>query len=163
VEETASHIAAEMRKGNKTVVATMGHLAWTIIGKFEDARWAKALDLNDGAPGQVKDYNDTTPDGALVLRLGYSGQHAPETEIFARKHQREMLITASDNPRPEWKVPTNLVTKIEMGWEFGDACVSIPGYPIKVFPPSGVIQIVAYECVNVEVLERLTENTEAKH
>lgn len=162
VEEAASHIAAEMRKGHKTVVATMGHLPWTIIGKFEDARWAHALDLYDGASGQVKEYNDTTPDGALVLRLGYSGQHAPETEIFAQKHQREMLITASDNPRPEWKVPANLVTRIEMGWEFGDACVSIKGYPIKILPPSGVMQIVAYECVNVEVLQRLTEGTDAK-
>ena len=44
-----------------------------------------------------------------------------------------------------------------MGWEFGDACVTIKGYPIKLFPPSGVMQLVAYEAVNVEVLARLVE------
>jgi len=42
-----------------------------------------------------------------------------------------------------------------MGYPFGDACVEIKGYPFKVFAPSGVMQLVSYEAINVEVLSRL--------
>jgi hypothetical protein len=156
INETADRIAAELQQGRKTVVATMGHMPWTFVGKYEDSRWANPVELNHGDSSSAGNYLTNTPDRALVLRVGYSGQHRDETALHEKKQNREMLITASDNPRAEWQLPTNLVTKIEMGWDFGDACVQIAGYPIKVFPPSGVMQLVAYECVNVEVLERMT-------
>lgn len=155
VTRTATLIAREVSQGRRLTVVTMGHMPWTFVGKYEDDRWASPLELNHGDPAAVTNYLTHTQQGALILRLGYSGQHQDETAIFEKKHQREMLITAADNPRPEWQLPTNLVSKIEMGWEFGDACVTIPGYPIKVFPPSGIMQLVAYECVNVEVLDRI--------
>ena len=45
-----------------------------------------------------------------------------------------------------------LAASIDMGYAFGDACVAIDGYPLRVLPPSGVMQIAAYEAINVEVL-----------
>jgi hypothetical protein len=89
-----------------------------------------------------------------VLRLGYSGQLQTETEIFTKKQQRVMLVVAEDTPRTDSQVPTNLLTRTEMGWQFGDACVAIPGYPIKILPPSGIMQLVAYECISGEVQKR---------
>lgn len=157
VEKSARLVVKEARAGKKVVVASMGHMPWTFVGKYEDAKWSEPFDLHHTTPDQVKTYLDKSREGALVLRLGYSGQHEKETAIFEKKQQREMLITAVDNPRPEWQIPTNLVSVIDMGWSFGDACVEIKNYPIKILPPSGVMQIVAYECVNVEVLERLGE------
>ncbi len=154
VEKSADLIAKDSAQGKKTVVAMMGHMPWTFVGKYEDSRWADPIELDGGSAAQDKDYAQKTPDGALVLRLGYSGQAKDLTETFEQKHQPELLIVA-ENPRPEFQIPSNTVTRIDMGWEFGDACVSIKGYPIKIFPPSGVMQVVAYECVNVEVLERL--------
>jgi hypothetical protein len=41
-----------------------------------------------------------------------------------------------------------------MGYAFGDACVPIPGYPIRILPTSGAMQVAAYECLNVEVFAR---------
>ncbi|MEI7730620.1 MAG: hypothetical protein WCO56_13680 [Verrucomicrobiota bacterium] len=154
VNQTARLIAEELKQGQPTVVAMLGHMPTYYVGKAEDARWARPIDFYGGIPGREKAYLEKTPDGALVLRLGYSSQLQAETEIFARKRQREMLITAADTPRTDCQMPTKLVTRIEMGWEFGDACVTLPGYPIKILPPSGVMQVVAYECVNVEVLNR---------
>lgn len=154
VEQTAQHIASELEQGKKTVVAMLGHMPRMYVGKAEDAAWASPLDFYGGSASQVKTYSESTSDGALVLRLGYSAQLQTETEIFTKKQQRVMLVVAEDTPRTDSYVPTNLLTCIEMGWEFGDACVAVPGYPIKILPPSGIMQLVVYECISGEVQKR---------
>jgi uncharacterized phosphosugar-binding protein len=105
--------------------------------------------------GRLKQYQELTADEALVLRVGYSGLEPKLAELLRQKRQRVMLIASDHDRRPEYKAPADMLAVIDMGWDFGDACVAIDGYPIKVFPPSGVMQIVAYESVNVEVLRRL--------
>jgi hypothetical protein len=155
VDRSADLIATELRGGGKVVVTAMGHMPWTFVGRYEDAQWAEPHDLHFNTPHQVKDYLSKTPDGALIVRLGYSGMHPEDRAIFEKKKQRVVLITAVDT-HPGWEVPKNMAAVIDMGWSFGDACVSIPNYPIKLFPPSGVMQLVAYECLNVEVLERIS-------
>jgi hypothetical protein len=154
VDRAASLIATELRGGGKLVVTAMGHMPWTFVAKYEDAQWAEPHDLHYNTPHQVEDYLKKTPNGGLILRLGYSGIHPEDAAIFKRKNQRVVLITATDT-HPGWEVPNDMTAVIDMGWAFGDACVAIPNYPIKLFPPSGVMQLVAYECVNVEVLSRL--------
>ena len=44
---------------------------------------------------------------------------------------------------------------IDMQWKYGDAAIPIENYPIKILPASGVMQVVAYEAINTEVLARL--------
>ncbi len=44
--------------------------------------------------------------------------------------------------------------RADLGFTFGDACVSLDGYPIPILPPSGVMQIAAYEAINAEVHAR---------
>ena len=41
-----------------------------------------------------------------------------------------------------------------VGFTFGDACVSLDGCPISILPPSGVMQVAAYESINAEVHAR---------
>jgi len=72
--------------------------------------------------------------------------------MFERKKQRVMLI-AGENPRAEWAVPPTCEPRVDFGAAFGDACVWIVGYPIPILPPSGVMQVAAYETVNAEVHE----------
>jgi hypothetical protein len=156
VNKTVDLLVNELGQGRKTVVAAMGHMPWAYAAKDEAAAWAVApgTGLHYNLEGEVEIYNKQMPDEALVLRLGYSGQAFQDTEIFRKKRQRVMLI-AGPTPRPEFQLPNDLLTYIDMGFEFGDACVSIPNYPIRVLPPSGVMQIVAYETVNTEVLSRI--------
>jgi len=163
VNKTVDLIAAELEQGRKTVVAAMGHMSWAFVAKDEAVAWAVApkTGLHYNLDGEVAIYNKEAPDGALVLRVGYSGHHREDDAILRKKRQRVMLIT-SENPRPEWQLPDDLLTVIDMGWEFGDACVRIPGYPIRCLPPSGVMQLVAYETINVEVLARI-KGTSAVH
>jgi hypothetical protein len=44
-----------------------------------------------------------------------------------------------------------------MGYAHGDACVSIPGYPIPILPPSGVLQVAAYESISTGAVARIDE------
>jgi hypothetical protein len=154
IVRAAGLIVDEFKAGRKTVVATQGHAPWTYVGLYEDARWAQAHDIDAVAPQQVEAYRTKAPEGALVLRLGYSGLNQKDAALFAEKKQRVMLI-AAPSPRPEFQVPADLLLNIDMEWPDGDATVAIEGYPIKVLPPSGIMQVVAYEDVNVEVLARL--------
>jgi len=150
VQKAAEAIAAESAAGRQTIVATSSHAPPTYTGKYEDKVWAKALEIN--SPEQIK----ATPDEALVLRLGYSGIGQKEIEVLAQKKQRVLFIS-SQNPLPGREIPKDLPVFIDMGFPFGDATTSIEGYPIKILPPSGIMQIVAYESVNVEVLARLAK------
>ena len=45
--------------------------------------------------------------------------------------------------------------RLDLGLAFGDACVPIEGYPIALFPPSGIVKAAAYESLNLEVLRLL--------
>ena len=149
----AERIAAELREGRKTVVASLGHMVMNYVGRFDDSLWAVNHEVSPGADSQLKNY-EATPDGALVLRLDANGLHGSIHELFKRKQQRVMLIT-SENPRAEAAIPPGYDLRVDPGIPFGDACVWIEGYPIPILPPSGVMQIAAYEGINVEV--------EAKH
>ncbi len=154
VARSADRIVAELADGRRTVVAQTGHTTYEHVGRYEDAVWATPLVLYE-TPGRIKQYPQLTADGALVLRLGYSGLEPPVAAVLRQKRQRVMLITSTHDTRPEYKAPSDVLALVDMGWDFGDACVQIEGYPIRVFPPSGVMQLVAYESVSVEVLSRL--------
>ncbi|HVF11160.1 MAG TPA: hypothetical protein VNA16_10175 [Abditibacteriaceae bacterium] len=156
VKKTAQLIVAELGQGRKTLVTKQGHTIHEYVGQYEDSVWAVPRVLEAGT-GRLAQHLIATPDKALVLHVGYTGSHPNVAEALRKKQQRVMLITTRDDPRPEMQLPDDLLTVIDMGWAFGDACVEIDGYPIRVFPPSGVMQLVAYEAVNVEVLALLAK------
>jgi len=151
----ADLIAAEARQGRTIKVASAGHMASYYVGRDEDAVWAQNIEAHGSLASQVQTFADRSADEALVLRLGYSGLHEDLSGVFDRKRQRIILVTG-ENPRPEFSaLPARLAVSIDLGYAFGDACVAIEGYPLRVLPSSGVIQTAAYETINVEVLARL--------
>jgi len=154
VTQAVNEIVAENKAGRKVAVASMGHAPWTYVSFYEDAKWGFNADLHDNSEDQIKRFNQNTAEGGLVLRLGYSGMSRKEQDIFAAKKQRVLLISTL-NPNEDAKIPATIPLFIDMAWAYGDTTVSVPGYPIKLFPPSGIMQAVAYESVNVGVLAAL--------
>ena len=153
LQAMAKLIDTELNAGRKTMVASAGHMVMNYVGRFDDALWAENHELHDNVETQMSGFEKTTPEGALVLRLDANGLHRSVHELFQRKHQRILLITA-ENPRPEFAVPSGYDLRVDPGFAFGDACVWLEGYPIPILPPSGVMQIAAYEAINVEVHQR---------
>ena len=157
IEKATDLIIKEAKKGKKIPVASMGHMPWTYVGKYEDSKWAINVDLHTNVKNQVEKYISTTDDGALVVRLGYTGMDTESKDIFKRKRQKVIIISAENDPdnQPGWDIPDDVSVYIDMGYRFGDACVWVEGLPVRILPPSGIMQIVAYECLNVEVLSKL--------
>ncbi|MAE60028.1 MAG: hypothetical protein CMJ49_01595 [Planctomycetaceae bacterium] len=168
IRTAADLVAAEKRAGRKTVCAAMGHAPWTYVAQYEDQAWVEVSHFHSNISSQVDSHVRGTADGALVLHLGYFGTDSKAIEVFESKQQRVMYISA-DTPRDgevgqftgfvNKSVPDDAPAYINMGMRYGDACVELEGYPHRILPPSGIMQLVAYECVNVEVLSRLLVET----
>jgi len=157
-------ILAERREGRKTFCASMGHAPWTFVCADEGKAWGTNVDIHSNLPRQVASYMRDSPDGALVLHVGYYGTDAKALEIFSSKQQRVMYISANTERAGETSLMTGFVIRavpedapvyINMGIAFGDASIELEGYPHRILPSSGVMQLVAYQCVNVEVLNRM--------
>ena len=151
IRSFAADIAAELRAGRKTTVASSGHMAMSWIARWDDKAWAVNHEVHDNVESQMQSFIKDTPDGGLILRLDAYGLHRSVDELFQRKKQRVLLIT-SENPRPEFAVPASYARKVDMGYAHGDACVWLDGYPIPILPPSGVMMVAAYESLSAEVL-----------
>ena len=143
-------IAAERDAGRPTIVAWQGHMPMAYVGKGRDAAWAKAVELHPFIPAQGKQYRQSTPDGALVLSLGYHGLDPVALAVWREKKQR-VIHLCGDHPSTAWRPGAGLALHVDLGFAFGDACVSIEGYPIRVFAPSGILQKVAYDAIDAEV------------
>lgn len=158
--QAADLIAAEERAGRKTVVAWAGHMPGSYIGQREDAGWAQPIELHPFLENQRKAFLAHTAEGALVLRLGYHGEDPECPPLFKEKKAR-VIYLCGEHPDAAWRPASDNVLNIPLGWEFGDACVALEGYPIRLFPPSGIIQAVAYEAIDIEV--RSKQNQENIH
>jgi len=152
--KAAELVAAELAAKKLVYVLTSGHMPWVYVGRFEDKAWATPIDFHASVESQVKDVEAKVPEGALAVRLGYFGEADNGRELLAKKKLRLVMISAK-NPYPEMALPAGSLVDIDLDMAFGDACVTLEQYPLKILPPSGIMQIVAYEAVNAEVLSRL--------
>jgi hypothetical protein len=152
LQEMASKIDAELREGRSTITASSGHMGMNYVGRYDDALWSKNHEVHGLSEAQVKKY-ETTPEAALVLRLGTNGLEENVAAIFERRRQRVMLLT-TENPNPEAAFPTLWRAGVDYGGAFPDACIWLEGYPIPILPTTGVMQVAAYESINVEVHAR---------
>lgn len=150
LKEAARLIAAESAAGRRTFVAWQGHMPGAYLGEGRDAAWAEPCALHPFVAGQVKRFRQAAPDGALVLSLGYHGLDPIALDLWRQKKQR-VIHLAGDGPDARWRPGPGLVLNIDLGFAFGDACVCVAGYPIRLFPPSGILQKVAYDAIGDEV------------
>jgi hypothetical protein len=138
-------VAREVAAGHKVIIAWQGHLPPRYIGQFGDS-WAVAAECHAFLPSQVEHYAKTTPDGALVISLGTAGLPPTAVTLWNAKHQR-VIHLCGDHPDAAWRHYNALAGHVDLHFAFGDACVALPGYPIRLFAPSGVLQLAAYDAI----------------
>ena len=94
-------------------------------------------------------YQDLHPS---VLR--YLRAHDPaEAEMMRAKHQR-IIHCAGDHPTPTFREAAeadDVAVHVDLGFSFGDACTPIDGYPMRVFPPSAVMQLTTVGAIDAGV------------
>ena len=150
----AQSIAKESKAGRRTVVASSGHMVMHYVGKYSDSAWADNIEVHENVESQLNNFKTKSPQNGLVLRLGYFGLSPKVDDLFKAKKSR-VLLMAAENPRSEFASHLNYPDRLDLGLAFGDACVPIEGYPIPLFPPSGIVKAAAYESLNLEVLDLL--------
>ncbi len=150
----AESIARESKAGRRTVVASSGHMVMHYVGKYSDSAWADNIEVHENVEPQLNNFKKKAPPGGLVLRLGYFGLSPKVDDLFKAKKSR-VLLMAAENPRSDFASHLNYPDRLDLGLAFGDACVPIKGYPIPLFPPSGIVKAAAYESLNLEVLRLL--------
>lgn len=152
LQSAAEKVADELKAGRKTVVAWQGHMPQLYVGKYGTENWAIAAELHPSLESQIQRYQKT-PDGALVLSLGYCGLDPKGAAVWQAKKQK-VIHLAGDHEDPAWRNHAGLLDWIDLGYALGDACVTIEGYPHRAFAPSGIAQLAAYMAVNAEVAAR---------
>lgn len=156
VRKAGEVIAAEHRAGRKTIVASTGHIAMVVIGKYEDAEWAKNHEIHEMVEAQMQSWAET-PREALVLRMEECKLHRDVAKLFRDKSQR-VIVVDSACPYPERQASNEFDLRIDAGYPFGDALVPVKGYPIRILPASGAMMLAAYESINVEALSRIAQS-----
>jgi hypothetical protein len=146
LQQATQTIAAETAAQRKTYVVWQGHMPPMYIGKRDDAAWAIAAELHPFLESQVEHYRQTVPDGALVLNLGYHGLDPIEAAVRKQKQHR-VIHMSGGHPDLAWQPGPEALLRIDLGFAFGDSCVTLEGYPQRLFAPSGIAQVVAYECI----------------
>jgi hypothetical protein len=57
-----------------------------------------------------------------------------------------------DHADPTFRVdPAAQACSIDLGIAFGDACVVVEGYPMRILPPSGIAQLAAYGAIAAQI------------
>jgi len=155
IRRAAALCLDEVKAGRKVPVLSMSHMPWCYLGKFEDAQWVAPLDLEVSYAPHIKDFRAKVKEGSLVVRLGYFGV-SPTEEYLVKEKKLRVIYLENEHPDADWQLPKKeTMLSIDMCCAFGDACLSLDGYPIRILPPSGIMQVVGYEALNVEVQSAL--------
>lgn len=152
LRQAAKTIVDEISANRTVYVAWQGHMPISYVGKGDDQGWAQAVEFHPFLQQQVDAFKKAVPDNALVLSLGYHGLDPIQLATWQEKKHR-VIHLAGDHPSRQWHSRQGLEQHIELGFAFGDACVSIDGYPLCLFAPSGVAQVLAYESIKAEIAE----------
>jgi hypothetical protein len=141
-------IAQASAGGMKVPTLWTGHVGYASPSVF-DAPWSNVYEFVPSLQPCVEKHRQASADGALILRLGYCGQDPAEADLFRQMRQQVILFAGSAEDLT-WRPGTETVVSVDLGYAYGDACLPLPGYPIRLFPPSGVLQLAAYGALAAE-------------
>ena len=142
----AGKLAVETTRAGHTVwYASLGHLLPELPNLPGEPNLAKPLKVG---PGPEKLAEFVNP-GDLILYVGYYEPYGPWVE---KAHELGTKIVTVVSGTPERRAE-DMGADLNMKgcWAFGDAVVEVPGYDIKMLPPSGVVQAAAYYMLMAEI------------
>jgi hypothetical protein len=154
-------LAATFRAGGIARVATLGH---HLPGQFglpgDPMRLDDSLTWNIQQEYDVPKLMEEIDQGDALLLIGYF-DYPPwnDWEPFREIGFPSIWVTGNREVTSlipqlrEWEIDIDLL------WTFGDCCVTVPGYPIGILPPSGVIQTAALWMIVGEVEKAMLQTS----
>lgn len=132
--------------------AAAGHTVW--YGSL--GHLPPELPSTSGDPGLVKPLAMSNPDklgefvkpGDLILYVGYYEPWGPWVETAHELGAKIVTVVSGTPERRAEDMGADI--NIDGCWAYGDAVVDVPGYDIRVLPPSGVVASAAYSMLMAE-------------
>ena len=137
----ASNLAAEaIVNGKKAYAALMGHMPPRVPGGYGDP----GIFMTEGFTDEELQAGD------FIALIEYI--HAPRERLdkIKAKGARSVWVGVPMEDDLDYE---GLDVFIDPFWRLGDAVVEIPGYDVKVIPPSGVIQSMIYWMLSAEAAQ----------
>jgi len=149
VIKQASTVAAEaIEKGKHAYMVIMGHMPPRIVGAYGDPSVFSTTSLSPQNAEEVLQQGD------FVAFIQYCG--IPRDMLSAVKKAGANNAWVGVPMDDDLRYP-DLDIFIYPYWKFGDFCVEVPGYDVKMLPPSGVLQSMAYWLLSGEITALLVE------
>ena len=137
----ASSLAAEaLANGKKAYAALMGHMPPRVPGGYGDPGIFVTQGFSD----------DELQTGDFIALIEYV--YAPRERLDKIKAKGARSVWVGVPMGDDLDYP-GLDVFIDPFWRLGDAVVEIPGYDVKVIPPSGVIQSMIYWMLSGEAAQ----------
>jgi hypothetical protein len=141
----AGRMAAEARAlGHTAWYAGVGHMPPFEVGQAGDTGLLAPL-TSSIEPGPVA---EQIQPGDVVLYVGYYEPFGPWVETAHARGARIVTLVSGTPERPASEMGADLT--LDACWPFGDALVDVPGYDVRILPPSGVMQSAAYWMLQAE-------------
>ena len=149
IRQTGAEAATAVRAGHKAHAILIGHLPPYDAGRQGDPKhWRPMSPRASLAQWQTAIGRDD-----VVLFCGY--QHYP-VDLARHCSRVGARLTCVCLGQHEYEADRSKgVRFIDAGWPLGDALVTLPGYDVAAFAPSGIIETAAYWMVVVETAAQL--------
>jgi len=151
----ASAVAAEaIAQGKNAYLVIMGHMPPRIVGGYSDPSVFSPISLSPQNAEEMLEKGD------FVAFIEYCG--IPRDVLSAVKKSGASNAWVGVPMEDDLRYP-DLDIFIYPHWKFGDFSVEVPGYDVKVLPPSGVLQSIVYWLLSGEITALLAKkNMEIK-
>lgn len=144
--EAAGKLAAEaIKSGHKAWCSFMGHHLPSQIGLPGDPGLFSIDPKSSGAFAQ----------GDIFLWVGYYHLPQDQLDMVREAGVRSVWVNGAREIHPIGLTPDRIV--IDPYWTYVDASVSVPGYDIRILPPSGVVQTACLWMLAGETAQALAE------
>lgn len=134
---TGQEIGRRAAAGQPAVMTGIGHmLSYIVAGKTEPFRY---VDIHTGR----KTLESTLGRDGYFIFLGYVAVPLDLWRSARRAGAKAVWIVAPLPNEVDFKQFGDVV--IDQHWSIGDCAVTVPGYDIRILPPSGIAQLFIYE------------------
>ncbi|NCO36801.1 MAG: hypothetical protein AUJ92_08320 [Armatimonadetes bacterium CG2_30_59_28] len=149
VRRAAMKIAETIRSGSQAYLYIIGHMPPDEVGGFGDAGFFQGLPHGK----RLQEMEQAVGRNDLIVGLVYTGVW-PEILDFANQTgARVVWILAPTEDSAKALERGDII--IDQHWILGDAVVEVPGYDVKILPPSAVAQLTIYWALVGDIAQRL--------
>ena len=145
IKEASSLAAKAVISGKKAYAALMGHMPPRVPGGYGDPGIFVTQDFSD----------EELQPGDFIALIEYV--YAPKERLDNIKSKGARSVWVGVPMEDDLDYP-GLDIFIDPFWRVGDAVVEIPGYDVKVLPPSGVIEAMIYWLLSGEAAKICVNN-----